>query len=163
MLPNLHLFQDCCNIPTEVTTADVGDWGSTSCGSGKQMLGGGCYSHGGAHKFEYNGPSGNADHWQCGGHGSNKVVSIICAATTDVKMDVGTKHHGGDWDSTTCASNYILAGGGCQAHNSPHVMQASKPHGSNGWMCGGHGGSKHVWAMCIKEGDHKYYPSQYST
>ena len=29
--------------------------------------------------------------------------------------------------------------------------------------CGGHGGSKHVWAMCIKEGDHKYYPSQYST
>ena len=80
---------------------------------------------------------------------------MICAHKADIKMDVGTKHNGGDWDGVNCGAGYTLIGGGCNAGASPHVMQKSGPVG-NGWQCGGHGGSKHTYAMCAKQGTRQY-------
>ena len=44
-------------------------------------------------------------------------------------MDVATKSNTGDWESVACPDNYQLL---------------------EGLLCGGHGGSKNVYAMCGK-------------
>ena len=157
----------CSTIVTTVELHDSGkDWADYGCSNNRQLIGGGCFSAGSAFRLQASMPWGQADRWNCGGHGSAKTVAVICADRDDIKMDVATKHNTADWDNIMCPSDYRLLGGGCNAGNAPHVMQASKPTGNgdahhpctgsscNGWMCGGHGGSKSAYAMCGKRPDY---------
>jgi len=146
---NKEVWVVCSTIETTVTTTESGaDWADYGCDDGQQILGGGCRSHGGAYKFQTSRPWGNADKWQCGGHGSSKDVTLICADKSQIRMDVGTKTDGADWDSATCASNHKVVGGGCYSAD-PYVIRGMWPNSdSNSFECGGHGGLKTVYAMC---------------
>jgi hypothetical protein len=149
---NKEVWAICSTIPTVVETHASGqDWADYGCSSNRQILGGGCISAGGAYKFEASRPWGNADRWRCGGHGAAKDVSLICADKSKIHMDVATRSNAGDWESVACASNYQLLGGGCQSNN-PWVMRGMFPDTANSkaYRCGGHGGSKTVFAMCGK-------------
>jgi hypothetical protein len=155
-----HVYAICSTIKTSVEEhASGNDWDSFSCNDeSAQMVGGGCKSAGDAYKFQANRPWGNADEWQCGGHGSGKWTSVICAAKADIKMDVATYMYSGDWHTVTCANDMTVIGGGCIAETAPFVMEASRPQG-NGWECGGHGGQKSVYAMCGHEGTARVEPT----
>ncbi|CAD7957665.1 unnamed protein product [Amoebophrya sp. A120] len=57
---------------------------------------------------------------------------------------------GGDWHKVECPANYSPIGGGCDNTRPPHIVQMSAPDG-RGWKCGGHGGKKKVWVVCIPD------------
>ena len=63
-------------------------------------------------------------------------------------MDVATKSNTGDWESVACPDNYQLLGGGCRSDD-PYVMRGMYPDTANSkaYRCGGHSGSKNVYAM----------------
>jgi hypothetical protein len=59
------------------------------------------------------------------------------------------ENSGGDWGEVTCDAGLRVTGGGCQAHASPHIMQANRPtDAGNAWQCGGHSGAKKRMALC---------------
>jgi len=133
--------------------AKTGDWGEVDCGPGFQLIGGGCNARKGPYKMQRNSPKGTADakynKWKCGGHGGPKQIWAVCLKDS-IKRQVITTN-GGDWTSVKCPSGQHVIGGGCDAHNSPHVMQYSGPEGAGGWKCGGHGGPKKVFAICTAD------------
>ena len=63
-------------------------------------------------------------------------------------MDVATKSNTGDWESVACPDNYQLLGGGCRS-TFLCVMCGMYPDTANSkaYRCGGHSGSKNVYAM----------------
>jgi hypothetical protein len=66
-------------------------------------------------------------------------------STTYIEKSVG------DWGEVHCDAGMRVVGGGCQAYERPHVMQASRPTDDGaGWLCGGHGGPKKVMALCAR-------------
>eukprot|EP00928_Gymnodinium_smaydae_P008081 TRINITY_DN12916_c0_g3_i1.p1 TRINITY_DN12916_c0_g3~~TRINITY_DN12916_c0_g3_i1.p1 ORF type:complete len:492 (+),score=41.70 TRINITY_DN12916_c0_g3_i1:276-1751(+) len=90
------------------------------------------------------GPKGERG-WECGGHGGKKQVWVRCARG----IDVGIKEqNGGDWIEVQCDAGRKVVGGGCNAFTPPYKMMYNGPVGSDRWKCGGHGGSKRVWAIC---------------
>merc|ERR1719183_660991 len=55
----------------------------------------------------------------------------------------------GDWGEISCSDGMHVIAGGCDAKQHPYLMQASRPNDAGtGWICGGHGGPKHIWALC---------------
>jgi len=92
------------------STNDVDSFGCSM--PGMQMLGGGCKVNGDV-GFTASRPWGNADQWQCGGHGEAKWTRVICAASFDLQVHVATKEGGADWQGVSCANSQKLIGGGC--------------------------------------------------
>jgi hypothetical protein len=93
-----------------------------------QMLGGGCKVNGDV-GFSSSRPFGNADRWQCGGHGEAKWTRVICASQADIKMHVTTKTGGADWQDVACASSQKLIGGGCIVQPFVDTVGWSNGHG----------------------------------
>jgi len=122
-----------------------GDWKTVKCDGGKKVIGGGCQAKNNPHRFERNAPQGD-DGWKCGGHGGNKRVWAICSSTINVNIK---SQNGGDWKTVECNGGQKVIGGGCRAKKSPHKYQFAGPVGDNKYKCGGHGGDKKVWAICM--------------
>merc|ERR1719201_1006252 len=138
----------CYYTPTMVQ-GDFGDWGELSCPSGMHVIGGGCWADGGARVLQASRPSDEGDRWICGGHGGPKRIWAMCSymAVQYVKVD------GGDWNEASCPSGTRAIGGGCDAHNSPHVMEfhGVKDDDMTTYECGGSGAPKTTWAICAHD------------
>lgn len=56
---------------------------------------------------------------------------------------------GGDWTEVACPSGSNVLSGGCEAVDGDKLFQASRPNDAgDGWICGGHGNNKKIWAIC---------------
>lgn len=124
------------------------DWGELACPSGMKVLSGGCEPTTGTKLVQASRPNDAGTGWICGGHGGKKTIYALCSP-----MPVHqSKVNGGDWTEAKCPSGTKAIGGGCDAHASPHKMEY---HGilddMSGYKCGGHGGSKSVWAICAHD------------
>ena len=63
-----------------------------------------------------------------------------------------TSVKGADWTAATCdMPGAKVVGGGCDAYESPWLMQKAGMKGSDlkAFECGGQGGKKEVWAQCM--------------
>jgi hypothetical protein len=136
-------------ITPEIITHEGGDWSTLTCPTGKKIISGGCDARTHPSVMEMNGPvDDNA--WQCGGSGSHKTVTAVCSDQIEAGIH---RVDGGDWTEVQCPGGQKVIGGGCQAHGHPWIFQYNGPEGENKWKCGGHGGPKRVWALCVSIND----------
>lgn len=126
----------------------VGDWGSVYCDNGYVAIGGGCNVLGDNYRFQASHPDGQYG-WLCGGQGADKEVHVLCASPSSVEGLEIAHVSGGDWLLSPCPANALAIGGGCKANGPPHTFAKNWPDTHNQWGCGGNGGSKEVWAICL--------------
>lgn len=132
-------------LKRQIVQKSGGDWTTAVCPPGQKVISGGCNANNRPFIMQYSGPDG-ANQWKCGGHGGPKTVWAICSAEADI---VVKEKKGGDWTTVECDAGKKVIGGGCNAHQSPHIFQYNGPTTSGtAWKCGGHGGPKQVWAIC---------------
>eukprot|EP00928_Gymnodinium_smaydae_P004906 TRINITY_DN1167_c0_g1_i4.p1 TRINITY_DN1167_c0_g1~~TRINITY_DN1167_c0_g1_i4.p1 ORF type:complete len:593 (+),score=33.70 TRINITY_DN1167_c0_g1_i4:178-1956(+) len=132
------------SIAISAKTFADGDWTSVQCDAGWKAIGGGCNADGQPHRFQMDGPDGESG-WKCGGRGGRKQVWVRCARGIDVTTQ---NRSGGDWTDVRCEAGRKVISGGCNAFGPPYKMMYNGPVGNDVWRCGGHGGSKLVWAIC---------------
>jgi len=137
------------------------EWNVVSCRPGQKIVSGGCDAgtqfwkyHGkqwdSPSWFEYSAPDEDSG-WKCGSHGSNKRVWALCVAERDAPRILIAS--GGDSTLARCGHGHRVIGGGCHATDNRHKFQRSAPNGSDAWGCGGFGGQKQVWAICVPNTD----------
>eukprot|EP00928_Gymnodinium_smaydae_P022957 TRINITY_DN1911_c0_g2_i1.p1 TRINITY_DN1911_c0_g2~~TRINITY_DN1911_c0_g2_i1.p1 ORF type:complete len:599 (-),score=64.65 TRINITY_DN1911_c0_g2_i1:151-1947(-) len=132
-------------IDISVKTVAGGDWTSVECDLGWKAISGGCSADGQSpYRFQMDGPKGERG-WECGGHGGKKEVWVLCARGMDVVIK---EESGGDWTEVQCDAGRTVISGGCNAFAHPFKMGYNGLVGNDTWKCGGHGGSKKVWAIC---------------
>merc|ERR1719191_23164 len=61
------------------------------------------------------------------------------------------ERRGRDWTEVSCGGGQVAIGGGCQAFKRPHKFEYNGPSGRSAWKCGGFGGKKRVWAICVPD------------
>jgi hypothetical protein len=55
----------------------------------------------------------------------------------------------GNWGELSCNSGMHVISGGCAGTSGNKYIQANRPNDAGtGWICGGNGGNKKIWAMC---------------
>jgi hypothetical protein len=160
-----------CNQPdpgwkVSLISVSGGDWVTAACPSGTRVAacGGSALNSPFVSQVISSGNTGT----ECtvGGNGGNKLVSAVCAPinwagfmtlTMFPNPDQAAKLSNRDW-VTFIPSNGVIISGGCRVQTSPFRMQGDYLDTSkNGWTCGGHGGSKEVWAVTIPQEQYKKY------
>jgi len=147
--------------PEIIISETDGEWNQVSCHPGWKVVSGGCDAGTQFWRYhddqwdspgwiEYSAPDGD-NGWKCGGHGSSKRVWALCVSEADAPHVLTAS--GDDWTVARCGHGHRVIGGGCHATSSRHKFQRSSPNGSDAWICGGFGGTKQAWAVCVPDMD----------
>jgi len=93
---------------------------------------------------ELNCPSGSVGSWALACDDGSLTAEGSCYyVPTLIEGDYG------EWGELKCGSGMHVISGGCAGTSGNRRIQASRPNDAgNGWICGGQGSNKKIWAMC---------------
>eukprot|EP00928_Gymnodinium_smaydae_P028271 TRINITY_DN21602_c0_g3_i1.p1 TRINITY_DN21602_c0_g3~~TRINITY_DN21602_c0_g3_i1.p1 ORF type:complete len:743 (-),score=82.58 TRINITY_DN21602_c0_g3_i1:129-2357(-) len=141
---NKRTWAICSDVKPSVNTNEGNDWVDVHCDAGQKILGGGCIAYGGYYATAIPRPQ---NYYTCGGHGGRKKAFAICSSSFNPVIESA---EGGDWAGVSCPAGSKILGGGCDAFTAPNKMQINAPDTDDHWLCGGHGSSKRVYAVCLQ-------------